>query len=508
MITKNKIRERKSYMHSTVNNKLTWVHLSVIVFLVTIIVVSCKKNINETKEEEYLLSSVSKPIGTTGGSIILSNVATVYFESNTFNNNNEVRVYNTNNPTTQEDLNLAAAMFGMLEKFNYEIRINTSKVEPKKKVTIEMNLTDEFVNKVVGDLGIRGYAKLFIDDDDEKTENYDPIISNYYSSRKVLKLELEPYYFSNAWTNDKTFEAIISVGITPGINPSVGRINSECFGGSYISCPIGSCIVTSPFNLSRISPITNTLIPHKGVDFKGNVGTPVYAAADGDIVKAGYQFNAKKGTGLGNYIVISHKNSEGQRFSTLYAHLDKILETSGKVTEGKQIALSGKSGGVTGPHLHFEYITNSNIGSKEAKVDPVPYINTDLPRLKSAVGSIIGVNACSGGTRTSWQVVFNFKDPSNSINQGGELIFQDIEPISNPPYSVPVNLLNANNGTISSSTFCAKWGTNSYFKVKVFVRLSNGKESNCIYFNLPKPPGAFKVINSNNDNERPSSNKL
>lgn len=37
---------------------------------------------------------------------------------------------------------------------------------------------------------------------------------------KFLQLELEPYYFSNAWTKDNTFEAIVSVGITPGINPS------------------------------------------------------------------------------------------------------------------------------------------------------------------------------------------------------------------------------------------------------------------------------------------------
>jgi len=293
MNANNQDRNQAHYFSRSISSLLVLLLLSFII----IIAGSCKKNSEEKPEEEYILASVSKPVDQSGSTITLPQVATVFFDPNTFEKTVECKLYNSNKPATQDDLKLAAALFGMTELFNYEIRVNTGIIEPKKNVKIEINLTDEFINKVSGDLGIRGYAKLFVDDDNEKTENFESIVSKYYGSRKVVQLELDPSYFSNAWTSDNSFEAIISVGITPGINPSAGRTTIDCAGGSYISCPINTCSVASAFNPSRLHPITNRPTPHRGVDFHGATGTPVKAASDGEVIAAGYQFNETTKTG-------------------------------------------------------------------------------------------------------------------------------------------------------------------------------------------------------------------
>jgi hypothetical protein len=122
-------------------------------------------------------------------------------------------------------------------------------------------------------------------------------------------------------------------------------------------------------------------------------------------------------------------------------------------------------------------------------VNPMEFVNNTSLRLISAVGTVTGINDCSGSSRSSWQVVFNYKDPGGVVKKDGELIFQDIEPITNPPYSISLSSLSAQ-GEAKSPIFCARWGSYAYFKVKVYVKMSDGTESNCIFFNLQRPAGA------------------
>jgi len=92
-------------------------------------------------------------------------------------------------------------------------------------------------------------------------------------------------------------------------------------------------------------------VRHRGDDFVCNVGTPVKAVADGQVVKSGWD-----GSMSGNVVKIRH-NSQIYSYN---AHLSRIMVGIGQyVSEGEIIALSGgKSGGYgsgisTGPHLHF-----------------------------------------------------------------------------------------------------------------------------------------------------------
>ncbi|RKT12006.1 murein DD-endopeptidase MepM/ murein hydrolase activator NlpD [Streptomyces sp. 1114.5] len=101
---------------------------------------------------------------------------------------------------------------------------------------------------------------------------------------------------------------------------------------------------------------------HTGQDFVASTGTPLRAVANGVVVKAG------NGGAYGNEVEI--KLADGKYAQ--YAHLSSIGVSIGQtVTVGQQIGLSGATGNVTGPHLHFEIRTGPEYGSD---IDPVAYL--------------------------------------------------------------------------------------------------------------------------------------
>lgn len=101
---------------------------------------------------------------------------------------------------------------------------------------------------------------------------------------------------------------------------------------------------------------------HTGIDFHAASGTSVHAVGAGTVVEAGW------GGAYGNNIVI--KMNDGTY--TQYGHLSSIGVSVGQtVIPGQQIGLSGATGNVTGPHLHFEARTSPEYGSD---IDPVAYL--------------------------------------------------------------------------------------------------------------------------------------
>jgi len=94
----------------------------------------------------------------------------------------------------------------------------------------------------------------------------------------------------------------------------------------------------------REDPIYGTSRFHNGIDIANSTGTAVTAAMEGTIVDRGYNESA------GNYVVMTHVGG----YTTLYAHLDRVLVKVGKwVNEGEKIGEMGTTGYSTGPHLHF-----------------------------------------------------------------------------------------------------------------------------------------------------------
>lgn len=103
---------------------------------------------------------------------------------------------------------------------------------------------------------------------------------------------------------------------------------------------------------------------HTGVDFHAASGTSVHSVASGTVVEAGWDGS------YGNQVVI--KMNDGTY--TQYGHMSSIAVSVGQtVTTGQQIGLSGATGNVTGPHLHFEARTTQEYGSD---IDPVAYLRS------------------------------------------------------------------------------------------------------------------------------------
>ena len=102
--------------------------------------------------------------------------------------------------------------------------------------------------------------------------------------------------------------------------------------------------ITSGFGY-RNHPFTGKRKFHCGLDIGANIDTEIHASGDGKVIFSGW-----KGP-YGNMIVLAHDKS----YITVYAHNSKHLVKAGDhVERGDIIALSGKTGAVTGAHLHFE----------------------------------------------------------------------------------------------------------------------------------------------------------
>jgi murein DD-endopeptidase MepM/ murein hydrolase activator NlpD len=96
--------------------------------------------------------------------------------------------------------------------------------------------------------------------------------------------------------------------------------------------------------------------PHNGLDIAAAEGTPVKVVADGKVIESGDFFFS------GNMIYVDH----GQGIITLYAHLSRIdVKPGDSVKQGDIIGAVGKTGRVTGPHLHFAVYANQTL------VDPL-----------------------------------------------------------------------------------------------------------------------------------------
>ena len=105
---------------------------------------------------------------------------------------------------------------------------------------------------------------------------------------------------------------------------------------------------------------------HNGIDYALPMGTPVLAAADGTVERAGAD-----STGYGNMVLIRHTWNDG----TIYAHLRNWAVSPGqKVKAGEVIGYSGNTGNSTGAHLHFEYRTNYS--DYKSAIDPEIFMKT------------------------------------------------------------------------------------------------------------------------------------
>lgn len=126
---------------------------------------------------------------------------------------------------------------------------------------------------------------------------------------------------------------------------------------ALLRTPIDGAKLTSGFGKRR-HPVLGYTKMHKGVDFGAAVGTPIYAAGDGTVEKAGFE------GAYGNYVRLRHTDN----YATAYGHMSRIaknIKPGLRVRQGEIVGFVGSTGRSTGPHLHYEIMV------KNAQVNPM-----------------------------------------------------------------------------------------------------------------------------------------
>ena len=131
----------------------------------------------------------------------------------------------------------------------------------------------------------------------------------------------------------------------PGTSSGLLRGSSS----GFLSYPLRAP-VSSEFG-QRFDPVMRVWRLHAGIDFAAGCGSPVYAAADGEVIMTTPE---SLSGGYGNRLIIDHGLRRGVDLTTTYNHLTRFVVTSGHVARGQVVAYSGTTGFSTGCHLHFE----------------------------------------------------------------------------------------------------------------------------------------------------------
>jgi murein DD-endopeptidase MepM/ murein hydrolase activator NlpD len=118
---------------------------------------------------------------------------------------------------------------------------------------------------------------------------------------------------------------------------------------AFLRAPVEFRRISSNFSRARFHPVLGRTRKHEGTDYAASTGTPVVAAGEGTVIRAG------RAGGYGNLVEIRHRNG----ITTRYAHLSRIRTRVGaRVAQGQLVGLVGATGLASGPHLHYEFRVN------------------------------------------------------------------------------------------------------------------------------------------------------
>ena len=238
------------------------------------------------------------------------------------------------------------------------------------------NISDMVALKLANIFGWDIDFVLDIREGDRFTAEYEQIYQDgkYLRDGEVLAAE-----FVN---NGRVYRAVRFVGD----NGSAGYYtpNGLAMRKAFLRAPVEFSRVSSAFNPHRHHPILNLIRGHMGTDYAAPIGTPVHAAGDGHV-----SFEGQRG-GYGNAIVLTH----GANVSTLYGHMSRFarnVHVGTRVQQGEVIGYVGMTGLATGPHLHYEYLTNGVHRNPQTVQLPgaEPLRAQDLQRFREAAAPLL-----------------------------------------------------------------------------------------------------------------------
>ena len=185
-------------------------------------------------------------------------------------------------------------------------------------------------------------------------------------NQQQLKLSIDQFYD----LRKQALSGRVSRALESGLTPSFTGDWTELADAPSLWPLEGR--VTSSFG-ERLDPFNGEGAFHSGIDICAPYGTPVRAAADGDVT------GASLGAGYGRGIVLDH----GHDVVTVYGHLSAIAVLPGQhVVRGQVIGYVGESGRATGPHLHYEVRVHN------VPVNPHKYLRTTYDQIATLDGNL------------------------------------------------------------------------------------------------------------------------
>lgn len=145
---------------------------------------------------------------------------------------------------------------------------------------------------------------------------------------------------------------------------------------AFLRSPLNYRRISSGFSRGRMHPVLRKVVPHHGVDFAANAGTPVVAAADGRVVSAGWE------GALGKAVRIRHGNG----FVTVYGHLRGFargIRAGVPVDQNDVVGYVGSTGRATGPHLHYTMLVHGR------PIDPLRFENPPVAGLPDELRPVL-----------------------------------------------------------------------------------------------------------------------
>ena len=270
------------------------------------------------------------------------------------------------------ELDLTNAMEIVRDEDEFRVEMVERPLDIKRKSAygrIETNLFDSAAGAGIGVKTVMNLAGIFAWDVDfvldiRSGDDYYVLYEQLYQDGQYLgDGEIIAAEFNN---NGRTIQAIRYVneeGRADYFTPDGQSVRK-----AFLRAPV-DFRVSSSFNPNRRHPVLKTVRPHRGTDYAAPHGTPIKATGDGKVIFRGVK------SGYGNVVILQH----GGNITTLYAHMSRFhpqVRNGTRVRQGQTIGYVGKTGLVTGVHLHYEYRLNGvHRNSRTVKLpqaDPIP----------------------------------------------------------------------------------------------------------------------------------------
>lgn len=216
---------------------------------------------------------------------------------------------------------------------------------------VETSLYASALNLGATDREVAALADAFAYDVDFQRDvrggdNFELVFERYYDDEGNTVRTGEMLFISlESRRGQRAFYSFLAPGDTrPDWYDADGRSARKFL----MKTPINGARLSSGFGMRR-HPVLGYSRMHRGTDFAAATGTPILAAGDGTIVRAG-PFST-----YGNYVRIRHANG----YETAYAHMSRFargMRAGTRVRQGQVIGYVGTTGRSTGPHLHYEVL--------------------------------------------------------------------------------------------------------------------------------------------------------